>query len=379
MASESSSYTLYGTEFSLYTGKARAYLRYKGLPFRERLSTLRVYKRVIVPNTGVAFVPVVETPQGQFIQDTTEIIDYIESREPAPAVYPPTPRQRLTALLLELYADEWLLIPAMHYRWNFPRENEKFLMAEFGRVALPHAPAFIRRLVARRNAARFAAMLPSLGIQPETIPAIEQSYEALLDDLETHFSQHRYALGDRASLADFGLIAPFYAHLYRDPFPGALMRRRAPAVARWVERMFEYNPPHGQWMDNDAIPETLLPILRRQFTEHFPVLRDTVAAVASWVQAHPGQRLPRRIGDHRFVLNDTESERALMPYPQWMLQRPLDYYAELESTDRTSVDSLLRETGGIEAMSLRVPVRLRRENNRLWPEPSSSEGTLSDA
>lgn len=98
-------------------------------------------------------------------------------------------------------------------------------------------------------------------------------------------------------------------------------------------------------MEADSIPETLLPILRRQFTEQFAVLRDTVAAVASWAKAHPDQRLPRRIGDHGFVLRDTESERALMPYPQWMLQRALDHYAALEPVDRMPVDGLLRETG----------------------------------
>lgn len=377
MAKDDSVYTLYGTAFSLYTGKARAYLRYKGLAYRERLSTLRVYKRIIVPKTGVAFIPVVETPEGQFIQDTTAIIDTIEAREPARSVYPPTAKQRLTALLLELYADEWLLIPAMHYRWNYPRQNRKFLLAEFGRVALPWAPAFLRRLIARRHADRFAAMLPTLGIHPETVPAIERSYEALLDDLETHFSAHRYALGDRASLADFGLIAPLYAHLYRDPAPGRLMRQRAPAVARWVERMFDFNPPCGTWMQGDAIPETLLPILRRQFAEQFPVLRDTVAAVASWTQAHPGERLPRRIGSHRFRLNGTEGERALMPYPQWMLQRAIDFYASLAPAERASVDDLLRETGGLEALSMDIPTRLRRENNRLVAAPGPSQTATS--
>ena len=373
MAKNDSAYTLYGTAFSLYTGKARAYLRYKGLAYRERLSTLRVYKRIIVPKTGVAFIPVVETPEGRFIQDTTAIIDTIEAREPARSVYPPTPKQRLTALLLELYADEWLLIPAMHYRWNYPRQNRKFLLAEFGRVALPWAPAFLRRLIASRHADRFAGMLPTLGIHPETVPAIEHSYEALLDDLETHFSAHRYALGDRASLADFGLIAPLYAHLYRDPAPGRLMRQRAPAVARWVERMFDFNPPCGTWMPGDAIPKTLLPILRRQFAEQFPVLRDTVATVAAWAQAHPGERLPRRIGSHRFRLNGTEAERALMPYPQWMLQRAIDFYASLAPAERAPVDDLLRETGGLEALSMDIPTRLRRENNRLVAAPGPGQ------
>jgi glutathione S-transferase len=91
-------YTLYGTEFSLYTGKARAYLRYKGIPYKEVLSTMRVYERILVPNTGVRMIPVLETPEGMFVQDTTEIIDFLEQRFPERGVYPQTPRQRLVSL-----------------------------------------------------------------------------------------------------------------------------------------------------------------------------------------------------------------------------------------------------------------------------------------
>lgn len=360
-------YTLYGTEFSLYTGKARAYLRYKGILFHERLSTLRVYNRVIVPHTGVHFIPVLESPDGEFIQDTTDIIDFCEARFRARGVYPATPCQRIVARLIELYADEWLVIPAMHYRWNFPQANEAFLMAEFGRIVLPHAPAVIRRRVARRNAARFAGMLPTLGIDEHTAPAIEASWKATLDDLQAHFSAHRYVLGERASLVDFGLIAPLYAHLYRDPAPGALMRERAPAVAAWVERMFEDTPDVGDWPADDAVPETLLPILQRQFAEQFPVLRDTVAAVEKQVTAHPGERLPRRIGEHEFRIGETIGTRALMSYPQWMLQRVLDDYAQLAKAERSKVDRLLARCGGAEAMQMPIRQPIERRDNRLWP------------
>ncbi|MBA1146776.1 glutathione S-transferase [Ectothiorhodospiraceae bacterium WFHF3C12] len=360
-------YTLYGTEFSLYTGKVRAYLRYKGIPYKEVLSTMGVYERVIVPNTGVRMIPVVQTPSGEFIQDTTEIIDALEARFPERGIYPETPRQRLASLLIELYADEWLLIPAMHYRWSFPEQNERFIMAEFGKVAAPWAPAFIRRALARKRASFFSGMLPVLGISKETGPAIEQWYESLLDHLEQHFSRHRYALGERASMADFGLIAPLYAHLYRDPAPGRIMRERAPSVARWVERMFEDQPAIGEWLPGDEVPDTLLPILRHQFREQFPVLRETVETVADYVSEHPGERVRRRVGQHRFRIGDAEGERAVMAYPQWMLQRALDYYNGLAGADREAAEQLLDAAGGREAMGMEIPRRLVRRNNQLWP------------
>jgi hypothetical protein len=36
------------------------------------------------------------------------------------------------AMLLELYGDEWLVMPAMHYRWSFPEQRER-LLYQFGR------------------------------------------------------------------------------------------------------------------------------------------------------------------------------------------------------------------------------------------------------
>jgi hypothetical protein len=41
---------------------------------------------------------------------------------------------------IKVYADEWLVIPAMHYRWSFP-ENLDFIYREFGRTNLPDASA----------------------------------------------------------------------------------------------------------------------------------------------------------------------------------------------------------------------------------------------
>ena len=234
--------TLYGAPLSYYSGKARAYLRWKGITFRELAPSPEVYKQVIIPAVGYPVIPVVVTASGAVIQDSSDIIDYFEARATGPglgpAVYPATPRQRLAALLLELYGDEWLLIPAMHYRWAY---NRDWVLGEFGALRAPDAPPGERRALGEKLAARFQAMTPALGATPQTIPAIEASYEALLGELDAHFAHYPYLLGTRPSIGDYGLIGPLYAHLYRDPASGALMKRLAPHVADWVERV--HNPP----------------------------------------------------------------------------------------------------------------------------------------
>ncbi|ELR14562.1 glutathione Stransferase [Acanthamoeba castellanii str. Neff] len=233
-------YTLLGAEVSLYTGKVRAYLRYKRIPFTEVVASAEVYRTVIIPKTGVSYIPVLLTPDGETaVQDTTDIIDFLERRFPTNPIYPATPCQRLVSLLFEVYADEWLVIPAMHYRWSFP-ENLDFIYREFGRTNLPDASASAQ---GKKVAAKFAGSLPFLGVSDQTKAAIEEWFETFLGQLDAHFAQHAFLLGGRPTLGDFGLMGPLYAHISRDPYPGRLLRAKAPHVVQWLERMQFNHPP----------------------------------------------------------------------------------------------------------------------------------------
>ena len=359
-------YKLFGSEMSLYTGKVRCYLKKKGLAYEEVLSTITVYKNFIIPRTGVRFVPVLQTPDDLVLQDTTVIVDELEARNPENSIYPTTPKQHLTALLIETYAEEWLVIPAMHYRWNFPQQNDKFIYSEFGRVVLPKAPAFVRAWVGKKIGAKFKAKVPLLGISDDTIPAIEASYVRLLHDLQAHFEQHDYLLGGRPCIADFGLIAPLYAHLYRDPAPGKLMKKHAPAVAKWVQRMISDEPSltSGALLPDDQVPDTLLPILQRMATEQLPVLFDTDELLSQWRKDNPDRKdIERSIGYHSFTVEGIEGQRVVLPYSLWMFARPVDYYQSLDDT--AAIDALLEQGGFGSALSKPLENRLERPNNIL--------------
>lgn len=360
-------YHLYGAPISYYTGKARAYLRYKAIAFEEHPATREVYREVIVPRVGRPVIPVVVTPEGETLQDTTEIIDALEVRFPSPSVYPEGPVQRLVALLLEVYGDEWLKIAAMHYRWN---HNSDWIVREFGRLSAPHASEAEQIEIGERTCRPFRGSLPALGIAPETHRAIETSYEALLGELDAHFAEHPFLLGTRPSIGDFGLFGPLYAHNYRDPASGALMERLAPNVVAWVKRMHDPEPRSGDFLPGDLVPETLEPVLARMVEEQFPVLQATRRAFEAWNAEHPQADLPRTLGTHPFVLRrgtpeEARGERAVFPFDLWMFQRAQDHFAALDAPSRSTARTLLVRLGGLDALAEPIDTRLAHRDFRL--------------
>lgn len=73
-------FTLYAWRLSWYSAKVRSYLQYKGIPFNERKPTLYQFKYVIAKHVGDAVVPVVVSPEGEWLQDSTQIIARLEER-----------------------------------------------------------------------------------------------------------------------------------------------------------------------------------------------------------------------------------------------------------------------------------------------------------
>lgn len=360
---------LIGAPVSLYTGKLRCYLNYKSIPYEEILASKQVYQDIIIPRTGVRYIPVLITDDDQALQDTTVIIDALEQRYPDHSVYPASPLQRLVSLLLETYADEWLVIPAMYYRWRVA-ENRDFAIREFGRTSAPEASAEEQWQIGEENAKPFASALPRLGICADNSAAIEASYLALLADLNRHFSLYPFLLGDKPCIGDFGLIGPLYAHLYRDPWSGRLLTEKAPRVAAWVQRMIapavNRYATQGDFLPDDQIPDTLLPVLARMFEEQGPVLRQTLRQVKDWAAHNAQPELPRAIGECTFAIGGVEATRLTFPYMQWMWQRSVDAYQQLSDRDRERADALLASApGAMELLNTPIEQRVGRENNRV--------------
>lgn len=354
--------TLYAAEVSLFSGKARAYLRYKGIPFREELPTWRVVREVLVPNTGLAMVPVVRTVDGRFVQDTSEIIDHFEASHPEPAVVPVTPRQHVVSHLLELYADEWLVLPAMRYRWRMG--HLRYVARAFGGLSMPDAPRWLHGLLGLPMAAYFGVgHVPVLGLGPRMRRAVDRMYPAFLASFEAHLAVHPYVLGGRPTLADFGLYGPLYAHLYCDSRSHDEMKEQAPRVADWVRRMTDPSPDAmGAVLADDEVPTTLEPLLRDLFRHQWPVVLDTWHRIDAYLSERPGQRrLPRFVGRHAFELEGVRGRRSVHTYTAWMSQRAMRAREALTPDDRAWLDRL----GGASFLAFRPSRELLRDHGRI--------------
>lgn len=361
-------YSLYGAEVSYFSGKVRAYLRFKRIPFVEYLGDRKAYMEVILPRVGWPVIPVVITPEDECLQDSSDIIDELERRFPAAPITPATPRQKLASLLLETYGDEWLKLPAMHYRWT---KNRDYAIAAFGALSLPAASREEQVALGEQIAKPFAGALPNLGVTQATGAAIEKSYEGLLAELDAHFAKYEFLFGTRPSIGDFGLIGPLYAHQYLDPASGEIMKEKAPHVVRWVKDMMK--PPHplgGEFLPHDEVPATLMPVLERFAREMIPELVSTAHALQKWVAENPegqgeNREIPRGLGQHDFTLEGVTEKRVIYPFELWMLQRPLDCLAALESESKKAAEALLHDIGADTIASFPAFPRLTRRNFKL--------------
>lgn len=350
----SRSYVYHGADVSYFSGKARPALSHKGLHFRE--VTPRIGE--IVKHTGVSFIPVLVTPEGEWWQDTSEILDRLEERHPDPPLFPTTPVQRVTAYLVELYGDEIGVLPAMHYRWSFP-ESIAQARADFSANSG-------NREASGQFADRMAGSLPMLGVNEATVPEIEAHTRELLDSLCAHFEEHDFLLGDAMSLADCGLMGPFYGHLYRDFVPGKLLRETAFRVCVWIERMNRPPLDSSGWLADDALAPTLGPVLRAM-ADGVPVLVDAAREIDSWASANAklGETPGRVVGLHDTTLRGASFKTGTRPYTLWMLQRALDAYRSLAATDRAKVGAALAGTGWEPLLALEPKHRLAKERNEL--------------
>jgi glutathione S-transferase len=260
-----SDYRIFGSELSPYSVKVRSYFRYKGLPHEWILRSPAVQAE-FQKYAKLPLVPLVVTPEGEGVQDSTPILERFEAGRPEPSVVPGDPALAFISALLEEYGDEWGNKWMFHYRWRY--QPDAWSTAE--RIAQQMMGAQGTLAVAQARAAvaeRMMGRLGFVGSNDRTQPTIEGSFKRALGLLEAHLQTRLYMLGGRPAMADFGLWGQFY-EAATDPTPGAIMRASSPKVMAWVQRMVspKAEGPFETW---SVLAPTLMPLLKDEVAALF--------------------------------------------------------------------------------------------------------------
>ena len=167
-------YRIFGSELSPYSVKVRSYFRFKGLP-HDWIPRSPAVQAEFQKYAKLPLVPLVVTPEGEGIQDSTPIIERFEADQPALA--PEDPALAFISALLEEYGDEWGNKWMFHYRWRY--QPDVWSTAE--RIAQQMMDGQGTLAVAQARAAvaeRMTARIGFVGSNPTTEPTIEGSFKA---------------------------------------------------------------------------------------------------------------------------------------------------------------------------------------------------------
>ncbi|MEM1195770.1 MAG: glutathione S-transferase N-terminal domain-containing protein [Pseudomonadota bacterium] len=368
-------FALYGVPNSLYTGRARSYFIKAGLAYREVSPADPHYQaHVIAAAGGRLGLPTVELEDGTVIRDGAAIIDHFEAQS-GHLFSPTTPKQRFFSRLFDAIGAEGLLRPAMHYRWNFDEENLAYLQFHFAMLAPPKEEGV---KLAKAAAQSMRAATVAFGVTPETAPMVEEVYAEQMAALNAHFGAYPYLLGTRPCIGDFGLYAPLFAHLGRDPKPLMMLMTKALRLYRWVERMGretsdtpEFPDQSESYLADDAIPDTLVALLKAMAIDFAPETLAAAETINAWI-ADQGDLAPlttcaRGVGMASFEVRGTQFNALAQPYRFYLLARAQTERKAMNTADRKKVDAILAETGLEAALNTTLAREFGiRDNREVW-------------
>jgi glutathione S-transferase len=154
-------------------------------------------------------IPLVITPDGAGIQDSTPIIEAMEKLHPEPSIHPQDAVERFISVLMEEFSDEWGNKWMFHYRWA--RDVDQISSAgRLARMRGPDASEEAHTVFTEKVRARMVDRVWFVGSNAENTPQIEASFLDMLALLDKHLGSRPYLFGGRPAFGDFGLWGQIY-------------------------------------------------------------------------------------------------------------------------------------------------------------------------
>lgn len=228
-------YLLYTMQNSPYSDKIRAFLHYKKLPVTEILENAETRFSVLQARTGKTMVPVVITPEDKAMNDSTTIAAHVEGFVPEPPTRWKDPETDALAMLLEDYADEWLVRIMLASRWYHAADAAQ--NAAIIACGMTHGvPGLDFQRAAREFPPGIVSNLPKMGATPENAEGWYAMLTRILEALDDGLVRSLFLTGAAPHQVDFA----FYGQLNqirRDPTGSTWIAEAPDHVQEWLDRI----------------------------------------------------------------------------------------------------------------------------------------------
>lgn len=280
-AANNDRYRLLGGPGSPFSLKMRAALRYRRIPHNWIVPQGYLADSPELKAAAKGMIPVMQIPEGDYWADTTPMILALEARHPGErSLLPDTSTDRFLSLLIEDFADEWLILPFFDYRWD-AEVDQAFCSRRQMAGWLGAMPAAQFDDIVAKFRQRQTGVLARMGDRELNRPLLRSTYPEVLEAVEAQLEVSRYFFGGRPSIGDIGL----YGQLFQcaiDPTASSIMRSQAVRTFQWVHDLDDASGVEGEWRD-PATPigpgvERLLKLIGEVY---LPYLTANSAAVAA--------------------------------------------------------------------------------------------------
>lgn len=325
-----------GAPGSPYTRKMLSVLRYRRIPYRFRITSIRK-PPADLPQPKVWLLPTLyfEGAEGGLdpVVDSTPIIRRLEREYPGREIVPTDPVIRFLDELIEDYGDEWLTKAMFHYRWHYAADVHKGgeILPRWSGIDVPEAEVEpIKQAIRDRQVNR----LYVVGSNDTTAPVIEASYERFLKLMDAHLTGQPYVLGHRPSSCDFGLFGQLTQLAKFDPTPAEVTMRISPRVYAWTEVMEDLSGLEpGPWIDAGNVPATLTAFLAEMGRTYVPVMLANAKAINDGAK-----KVELTVDGKPWV-------QQPFPYQAKCVSALRNSYASLDDQDRGRLDAVFAGTG----------------------------------
>ncbi len=205
-------WVLHGAPISLFTRKLEAALLFQGVAFESRRVSAET-RPALEARSGTHQIPVLETPHGWTIADSTPVMMWLDALFPARRLFGQGP-QAVVVHVLEEVLDEWVSRVMVHYRWQYDVNTRHVIGALLGRE-VDVTSAREHPLARWGVRACRATGTETAGAQR----AAENEYRDLITALESQLGATRFALGERPTAVDCALLGGLRGHVLNDPVP----------------------------------------------------------------------------------------------------------------------------------------------------------------